>query len=120
MQNEREAEKAAKIKEAEDLRLKQEADAKEAELVKTLAEAAGEVLVEQMTEFTKGLMKNREGVTQNSTVPTIEGEQIKQESEKIDELARMLGGLTNTEQTLSHAKELLKESHIKQKIVDMA
>lgn len=31
--------------------------------------------------------------------------------EKIDEIARMLGGLTITEQTRSHAKELLCESH---------
>lgn len=32
------------------------------------------------------------------------------ESDKIDEIARMLGGLTITEQTLSHAKELLLQS----------
>ena len=31
--------------------------------------------------------------------------------EKIDEIARMLGGLTITEQTRSHAKELLVQSH---------
>ncbi|WP_028389470.1 DNA repair protein RecN [Legionella fairfieldensis] len=31
--------------------------------------------------------------------------------EKIDELARMLGGLTVTEQTRSHARELLTQSH---------
>lgn len=31
------------------------------------------------------------------------------EKEKINEIARMLGGLTITEQTLSHAKELLAE-----------
>ena len=33
------------------------------------------------------------------------------EAEKIDEIARMLGGLTITEQTRSHARELLVESH---------
>lgn len=33
------------------------------------------------------------------------------EPEKIDEIARMLGGLTITEQTRSHAKELLVQSH---------
>lgn len=33
------------------------------------------------------------------------------EHEKIDEIARMLGGLTITEQTRSHAKELLVQSH---------
>jgi DNA repair protein RecN (Recombination protein N) len=32
------------------------------------------------------------------------------EAEKIDEIARMLGGLTITEQTRSHAKELLDQS----------
>lgn len=32
-------------------------------------------------------------------------------TEKIDEIARMLGGLTITEQTRSHAKELLVQSH---------
>ena len=32
-------------------------------------------------------------------------------SNKIDEIARMLGGLTITEQTLSHAKELLEQSN---------
>jgi DNA repair protein RecN (Recombination protein N) len=32
------------------------------------------------------------------------------DSEKIDEIARMLGGLTITEQTRSHAKELLVQS----------
>lgn len=31
--------------------------------------------------------------------------------EKVDEIARMLGGLTITEQTRSHAKELLVQSH---------
>ena len=31
--------------------------------------------------------------------------------EKIDEIARMLGGLTITEQTRSHARELLVQSH---------
>ncbi|MFT4060301.1 MAG: DNA repair protein RecN [Legionella sp.] len=34
-----------------------------------------------------------------------------QTSEKIDEIARMLGGLTITEQTRSHAKELLTQSN---------
>lgn len=33
------------------------------------------------------------------------------EFEKIDEIARMLGGLTITEQTRSHARELLVQSH---------
>lgn len=33
------------------------------------------------------------------------------EHEKIDEIARMLGGLTITDQTRSHAKELLTQSH---------
>ncbi|MGQ3891616.1 DNA repair protein RecN [Legionella sp. CNM-4043-24] len=33
------------------------------------------------------------------------------ESDKIDEIARMLGGLTITEQTRSHARELLVQSH---------
>lgn len=33
------------------------------------------------------------------------------EDEKVDEIARMLGGLTITEQTRSHAKELLIQSH---------
>ena len=33
------------------------------------------------------------------------------ELEKIDEIARMLGGLTITEQTRSHARELLVQSH---------
>lgn len=33
------------------------------------------------------------------------------EHEKVDEIARMLGGLTITEQTRSHAKELLIQSH---------
>lgn len=33
------------------------------------------------------------------------------EPQKIDELARMLGGLTITEQTRSHARELLVQSH---------
>lgn len=33
------------------------------------------------------------------------------ETDKIDEIARMLGGLTITEQTRSHAKELLTQSH---------
>ncbi len=33
------------------------------------------------------------------------------EPEKIDEIARMLGGLTITDQTRSHAKELLVQSH---------
>lgn len=33
-----------------------------------------------------------------------------QHSEKVDEIARMLGGLTITEQTRSHAKELLQQS----------
>ncbi len=32
-------------------------------------------------------------------------------AEKVDEIARMLGGLTITEQTRSHAKELLVQSH---------
>lgn len=32
-------------------------------------------------------------------------------TEKVDEIARMLGGLTITEQTRSHAKELLVQSH---------
>ena len=31
--------------------------------------------------------------------------------EKVDEIARMLGGLTITEQTISHAQELLLQSH---------
>lgn len=34
-----------------------------------------------------------------------------EESEKVDEIARMLGGLTITEQTRSHARELLVQSH---------
>jgi DNA repair protein RecN (Recombination protein N) len=33
------------------------------------------------------------------------------EPDKVDEIARMLGGLTITEQTLSHARELLVQSH---------
>jgi len=33
------------------------------------------------------------------------------DSDKIDEIARMLGGLTITEQTRSHARELLVQSH---------
>lgn len=33
------------------------------------------------------------------------------ENEKIDEIARMLGGLTITEQTRSHARELLVQNH---------
>ena len=33
------------------------------------------------------------------------------DSEQVDEIARMLGGLTITEQTRSHAKELLVQSH---------
>lgn len=33
------------------------------------------------------------------------------DNDKIDEIARMLGGLTITEQTRSHAKELLGQSH---------
>ena len=82
--DEREAEKQAKIKEAKELELKQEQEARDAELVKTMSEAAGEVLAEQMLEFTQGLMKNREGVVQNSTVPKEVEESTEQESEKIN------------------------------------
>ena len=84
LKDEREAEKAAKIKEAKDLELKQAAEAEKEELVKTLAEAAGEVLVEQMTEFTQSLVKNRDGVVQNSIVASEVKEDVTQESEKIN------------------------------------
>ena len=34
------------------------------------------------------------------------------DKDKVDEIARMLGGLTITEQTLSHAKELLAQGEL--------
>ncbi len=45
---------------------------------------------------------NQQTVTQITLLKT---------ADKIDEIARMLGGLTITEQTRSHAKELLKQSN---------
>lgn len=39
-----------------------------------------------------------------------------QEADKVDEIARMLGGLSITERTRSHAKELLSENKIKKTI----
>lgn len=70
-------EKESKEKAAEEARVKQEAEAHEEELVKTITQAATEAAGAIIDEKLKGLMKDRTGVKQTST--TEEGEHIKRE-----------------------------------------